>query len=389
MNRINHSSQPFSKLELDNKKRHRVKECLCGKSNKDGKFVPYVGYEDKGYCFSCGKTFLPEFPNQTQQGKSSGPKPRKSFQKKQPKPPSLTPRTIFEGSLADFDKNHLISFLISKFGEETTGQFINLYHIGTSNCWRASTVFWQIDIEGNIRGGKIMLYNPITGKRVQKPINHFNWMHSYFKLPDYNLEQCFFGEHLLKGNSKPVAIVESEKSAIIASFYLPEYIWLASGGLEQLKQQKCKVLLGRNIVLFPDLGGYNSWKQIATELSGFASITVSDLLEKKATEEEKKQKLDIADYLIKINQEPTLPVPQVQSSPISIQDSDLDEIIDVPIFHSGNVQEISRVSEPDKTENWEHEIRELKAFFANVSFLSQQVKLNQCVGLPVNGPFKS
>ena len=46
-------------LDFDSKKRFRVKICPCGKSNKDGKFVPYVGYENKGFCHSCGKTFIP------------------------------------------------------------------------------------------------------------------------------------------------------------------------------------------------------------------------------------------------------------------------------------------------------------------------------------------
>jgi len=48
----------MNQLQLD-KKRFRVKHCPCGKSNKDGKFVPYIGFETHGYCHSCGKTFMP------------------------------------------------------------------------------------------------------------------------------------------------------------------------------------------------------------------------------------------------------------------------------------------------------------------------------------------
>ncbi|MBT4969895.1 MAG: hypothetical protein HOM80_12890, partial [Bacteroidetes bacterium] len=59
MNKSRFISSSLPKLELD-KKRFRVKNCPCGKSNKDGKFVPYIGYEDKGYCHSCGETFLPD-----------------------------------------------------------------------------------------------------------------------------------------------------------------------------------------------------------------------------------------------------------------------------------------------------------------------------------------
>ena len=41
--------EPLPELKFD-KKRFRVKLCPCGKDNKDGKFVPYVGFENKGYC---------------------------------------------------------------------------------------------------------------------------------------------------------------------------------------------------------------------------------------------------------------------------------------------------------------------------------------------------
>ena len=55
---MSHVSNPLS-LKFD-KKRHRVKHCPCGKSNRDGKFVPYVGYDTKDYCHSCGQVYLPE-----------------------------------------------------------------------------------------------------------------------------------------------------------------------------------------------------------------------------------------------------------------------------------------------------------------------------------------
>lgn len=378
MNQFNYTDQPFQKLELDDKKRFRVKKCLCGKSNKDGKFVPYVGYEDKGYCHGCGKTFLPERPGQENWKSTSSAKPRIFSPKRLPDPPSFTPRSIFEKSLTDYDQNHFICFLKSRLGKETTEQLINLYHIGTSNCWKGSTVFWQIDIEGNIRAGKIMLYNPNNGKRVQKPFNHFNSIHSHLKLPGPKPEQCFFGEHLLKEKSKPVAIVESEKSAIIASVHLPEYIWLASGGLSHINQKKCNVLLGRKVMFFPDLGGYNTWQEIATELTGFANITVSDLLEKKATEEEKRQKLDIADYLIKSNHAFSLPESQAPEAPVTTQGTAPVHIVMVPTLDHSRVQETFIIPEPEETENWQQEIKEIENFFTKASYPPQPIELDQC-----------
>jgi hypothetical protein len=75
-----------------------------------------------------------------------------------------------------------------------------------------------------------MLNNPTTGKRIKEPFNHINWAQKVLKEPEYELKQCFFGEQLID-KSKPVAIVESEKTAVIASGYLPQFIWLAAGSI--------------------------------------------------------------------------------------------------------------------------------------------------------------
>jgi len=71
---------------------------------------------------------------------------------------------------------------------------------------------------------------------------------------DFNLQQCFFGEHLLTiYPDKYVGIVESEKLAIIASCIMPELVWLAAGNLNGLSIEKCQTLKGREIILYPDL----------------------------------------------------------------------------------------------------------------------------------------
>ena len=103
----------------------------------------------------------------------------------------------------------------------------------------------------------------------------------------------------MNGNSKPVAIVESEKTAIIASVYLPQFVWLAAGNKDGLNFHKCKCLASRTVVLYPDLNAFEKWSLKAKEFSHIALFTVSDLLERKATEAEKKEGLDLADYLIR------------------------------------------------------------------------------------------
>lgn len=59
----------------------------------------------------------------------------------------------------------------------------------------------------------------------------------------YNL--CLFGEHLL--TNKIVCLVESEKTAIIASFDYPKFDWIATGGANKLTGEKISALFGRKI----------------------------------------------------------------------------------------------------------------------------------------------
>lgn len=77
---------------------------------------------------------------------------------------------------------------------------------------------------------------------------------------------------------------------------MPEYVWLATGCKSQLGD-KLIVLHQRTIVAFPNVDGYDLWKQKAGELSSLR-ITVSDYLESTATPEEREAHIDIADRLI-------------------------------------------------------------------------------------------
>jgi hypothetical protein len=58
-----------------------------------------------------------------------------------------------------------------------------------------------------------------------------------------------------------------------------------------------QVYKNRNVVFYPELGEYEKWKQKADELNkiGF-TISTSTLLEEKATESDKTEGFDIADY---------------------------------------------------------------------------------------------
>ncbi|KAA6327995.1 hypothetical protein EZS27_023070, partial [termite gut metagenome] len=143
-----------------------------------------------------------------------------------------------------------------------------------------------------------------SGDRVNES-ESINWVHSFMKkqglLPDnYNMVQCLFGEHLLRiYPDKVAALVESEKSALIASGVYPDYVWLATGGKSQLSTDKLKVLRGRTVIMFPDVDGYDTWRLKAKELEAMGyRVIVSDLLEKNASPEDRANKIDVADWLI-------------------------------------------------------------------------------------------
>jgi len=228
--------------------------------------------------------------------------------KQQPQAPGIIPLEIFQESLQNYPNNNFIAYLNRLFDAGLVKQLIERFYIGTSEHWPGSALFWQIDINYRVRAGKIMLYHSRTGKRVKEPYNHITWVHSALKIKNYNLSQCFFGEHQLKyePKDKPVAIVESEKTAIIATAYLPQFIWIATGGKNGCKWKDfnvCKILLGRKVILFPDLGeAFRKWQTGAHTLRLYGiNVTVSDLLERKATDTDRQNGLDLADYLTRFN----------------------------------------------------------------------------------------
>ncbi len=219
-----------------------------------------------------------------------------------PKPllkPTFIPSTTLKKSLK-YNNNNFIHYLLTVFNPEIVSDLVAKYFIGSSKYWPGSTVFWQIDINGNIRTGKIMLYSTANGKRIKSPYDHINWVHSVLKINNFNLKQCLFGEHLLLTNpAKPIALVESEKTAIIASAYLPQFIWISTGNITGFTYERLKTLKNKKIIAFPDLGAYDDWYKKALSMN--LNITVSDYLEINATNTEKEKGLDLADYLVKFD----------------------------------------------------------------------------------------
>ena len=220
-------------------------------------------------------------------------------------------------------------FLTNLIGRENTLKIIKDYHIGVTK--NRDVIFYQIDRDGRCRTGKIMKYNRVTGRRIKDENigGKITWVHSILKqsinptmrLPDgWTLTQCLFGEHLLKQYPfKNVAIVESEKTALICSSFWTEYIWLATGGKSQLND-RLRVLKGRKIVAFPDVDGYQEWKEKLSQIKDL-DITVSDVLEMSATEGDRINHVDIADLLIRQHRKEYIPIIPVEEQRDSMKNS--------------------------------------------------------------------
>ena len=70
--------------------------------------------------------------------------------------PSYIASSYVDKSLSHYEINPLYRYLCNVFGEEETIRLFQLYRIGTSAKWGGSAVFWQIDMNGLVRTGKIM-----------------------------------------------------------------------------------------------------------------------------------------------------------------------------------------------------------------------------------------
>ncbi len=234
----------------------------------------------------------------------------------QPNPePSFVPRELVEATTRNwhYPINPLFWFLRSKFGELLVRRTFEKYKVGTSRMWDGATIFWQHDIQGRCRTGKIMGYDPRTGHRIKEPRPQVSWAHTMlegvdFRDPtmksppsDFVLEQCYFGEHLINPYSEmklPIHIVESEKTALIAALDQPERVWIATGGISNLRPSKA--LRDFKVILHPDLGAEKKWADKAPALKegGCLSVELDDSLSQQATEEQRKLGLDLADFIL-------------------------------------------------------------------------------------------
>lgn len=139
-----------------------------------------------------------------------------------------------------------------------------LYNVGTSHQWNGATIYWYRDILGNYRTGRVMGYDSTKGHRIKK---------SY---------------------------VEAEKTCLIAAYLIPEYLWMATGGMKMgFKTEVMKVLAVRDVILFPDHGCYDDLNKHLPLLKPICQLVTSfHYLEVIAADEQREHGFDLGDFLL-------------------------------------------------------------------------------------------
>lgn len=176
------------------------------------------------------------------------------------------------------------------------------------------TIFWTIDIDGNVRNGKVQCY--------ETDVNSENFMHSdktegktfwlgkqLSKLgvvradAEFNVNRLF-GEHLLnKYPDAVVMLVESPKNAIIGAAEYQKFLWLATGNKGAFKREVLSVLQNRDVLVIPDRDAIEEWKAKLPMLADIGNFAICELCEELSqnltkTSPESNKKSDIADLIV-------------------------------------------------------------------------------------------
>ncbi len=204
-----------------------------------------------------------------------------------------------KATLGNYDRNNFVQFLFDLFPDcsEEIQAVLKMYFVGTFEDY---TCLPSIDQQNRICRAKLIKFNPATGKRLKGEFDTSSLKTKLKLKEDFNYKQIFFGEHLLVfQNTKPVAIVEAEKTAIVASLCFPEKLWLGSNSKTWLKVERLRRFENRQVILYPDADGFDQWQSVATDAQRQGlNVKVSSLIENHATAEQHASGYDLADYLI-------------------------------------------------------------------------------------------
>ena len=103
--------------------------------------------------------------------------------------------------------------------------------------------------------------------------------------------------------SKTICVVEQESSAVILSELFPDHVWLAVPASVSFTVDMLEPLRHRKVIVYPStddtMSNYVAWLELADMARSLyhLDISVSRLLEDRATEEQKAQRIDLVGFL--------------------------------------------------------------------------------------------
>lgn len=212
-----------------------------------------------------------------------------SFENHTTSTPAITPpppQKVFLDILAceccrpHFRNTELCAYLERMFGSERVQAVADLYKVG--GYPGGFVVFPFIDEQGRLTTGKVLRYR---GGHRGHDDNDTTYLHSLIRSREkatgaksplilrqvdawsVSTNQCWFGAHLLPGRpDDAVAIVESEKTALMCAILQPELVWLATSSSNCFRNYRAPDLKGRSVFLYADANMVDDWTERSRSL---------------------------------------------------------------------------------------------------------------------------
>ena len=249
-----------------------VTTCPICSPNRRKKYQRCLSYNREtgvATCHHCGTTIRRE------DGTIYTPKPIVEY-----KPKPIKYSKVY-GKMASRE-NGLFRTIADVYGDERTLSAFKRYKTSIDGN---NVYYHQHDGKG-IRYVKRVAYGD-DGKRLKDGFNI-----DTPTLSKDGFTQCLFGLHLYK-DREPIRIVESEKTAIICSIKMPDVIWMATGGKNNMKH----ILDLPNVILCPDLDAVDDWSSYEV----YPNVKVDRQIVVLAEEMGLTGGVDLADILLNID----------------------------------------------------------------------------------------
>lgn len=242
-------------------------------------------------------SFTPHYPKVVQ------------IHKQPPAAPSITPPVFISmneirAAAGAVERSTLFRHLCGMFPIDEVRRICLEYHVGATSEFGEvpglASAFPFINAGGNCVDVHLQPYESDGHRWKQKNHPYYqNWLLAKRKQSDRRAPWPLFGEHLLSHRpTAPVGVVESEKTAIIASIAAPGYVWVATASLANLNARRCAAIRQRDVYVFPDNDGITKWEAKAADLSkeGFNVFFCGQYIADHATPGSKE---DLADIILK------------------------------------------------------------------------------------------